>query len=385
MSSDGSNVTPLLTMPGSQYAPAWSPDGSQIAFVGEVPGAEAQLYVAAADGSSRSALVSIGAATRRRALAWSPTGAVPPLPTLALEAAGGDRQTDTVRGTLANPLMVRLLRDGVPVSGEAVTWSVASGDGSVTASTTLTDAQGLASVGWTLGDQAGVKLALASVSGATGSPVVFQADARGGHVVALYSPHFEPAGVVSSFIEDLRAIARDAYGNGVAGARIQWRIVTGGGSIVPATATTGSDGYAWAEFTLGAGEGEHTVAVNAPDFPGVAEATVTKTAVTTLVWVSNWDWDSFAYLGDFAPADVTVPSDRTVAWVWNHTDMNNWRHNITFEDDPSEPVSSPTMGSPEGGVFFTRRFDGPPRIVRYRCTLHSSSFSEGEIGSVTVR
>jgi hypothetical protein len=67
-------------------------------------------------------------------------------------------------------------RYGNPVVGATVHWQVTSGEGSVSAESVLTDAEGRATVTWTLGDGIGVHRLAASVDGgATGSPVVFTA------------------------------------------------------------------------------------------------------------------------------------------------------------------------------------------------------------------
>lgn len=54
-------------------------------------------------------------------------------------------------------------------------------------------------------------------------------------------------------------------------------------------------------------------------------------------------------------------------------------HNVSFEDDPAS--NSPTLAD---GIF-TRTFVGLPRTIRYRCTRHSTSFTEGEVGVVRIR
>ena len=50
MNADGSDKTRLTTSPATNKSPAWSPDGTQIAFVSE-RNEETEIYVMNRDGS----------------------------------------------------------------------------------------------------------------------------------------------------------------------------------------------------------------------------------------------------------------------------------------------------------------------------------------------
>ena len=71
MNEDGSGVTRLTPETAASYRPAWSPDGTRIAFVSERDG-NAELYVMNADGTNQRRLTSHPAADRDPA--WSPDG-----------------------------------------------------------------------------------------------------------------------------------------------------------------------------------------------------------------------------------------------------------------------------------------------------------------------
>jgi len=66
MNPDGSNVTTLMTGPATGMAPAWSPDGTKIAFVTLFPG-NLEIQVMNADGSGVTRL------TYNPAAEWGPT------------------------------------------------------------------------------------------------------------------------------------------------------------------------------------------------------------------------------------------------------------------------------------------------------------------------
>lgn len=73
MDADGSNPTRLTTHPQNDKCPAWSPDGSKIAFTSWRDG-NFQIYVMNADGSGQTRLTNNSAATDSQP-AWSPDGA----------------------------------------------------------------------------------------------------------------------------------------------------------------------------------------------------------------------------------------------------------------------------------------------------------------------
>jgi plastocyanin len=130
------------------------------------------------------------------------TGPVQSPPVVAKTATkSGDLQTGLVGTALPNALRVMVTRDGEPASGVGVTW--ATGSGTVTPSNAETDADGLSTTTWTLGDTPGTVTATASVTSATGSPVTFTATAiEGGGEneitvqVLSDAPRFEPEDII---------------------------------------------------------------------------------------------------------------------------------------------------------------------------------------------
>jgi plastocyanin len=102
--------------------------------------------------------------------------------------------------------------------------------------------------------------------------------------------------------------------------------------------------------------------------------TFSATAVTVMVEVR----DSEA--GGFIPKHVTVPPGKSVAWTYSSGQGR--LHNVTFEDDPTQPVSSRVLWLP--GMYHVRSFGATSDLIRYRCTYHSTGFTDGEVGTVTV-
>ena len=101
---------------------------------------------------------------------------VAPLPS-NLTIASGNNQRVTPGGTLPAALEVAVTNsDGDGLSGVNVNWVVTAGDGTLSATRTITDSDGRASVDWTLGSRPGSQSVEAIVV-AVASPALFSATA----------------------------------------------------------------------------------------------------------------------------------------------------------------------------------------------------------------
>lgn len=97
--------------------------------------------------------------------------------TVALASGGG--QVGGVNTKLPQPITVKVLNAlGAPVSGFLVSFTVASGGGSVSPVAALTDTSGQASTTWTLGPTPGTQSLTVTATGATGSPLTVSATAQ---------------------------------------------------------------------------------------------------------------------------------------------------------------------------------------------------------------
>jgi hypothetical protein len=162
-----------------------------------------------------------------------------------LTRVSGDAQTGDAGSELAQPLVVELRQNGVAVSGAQVTWTPSAG---AAGQPSVTDALGRASTRWLLGPRAGTQQLVAQASGA--EPVAFSATAQAGAPALLEpAPAASPAKPLGG-TDTLAVRVRDAAGNPVAGAVVQWSVLRGGGTIT-ASGTSGADGLARAVWELG--------------------------------------------------------------------------------------------------------------------------------------
>ncbi len=103
---------------------------------------------------------------------------VTPGPADRLALVAGDAQVGLAAMTLPTPLSVRVTDAFTnPVAAVDVSWTVTTGSGAPSASTTPSEADGIAAVSYTLGRFAGDEAVEASTTGLNGSPVVFRATA----------------------------------------------------------------------------------------------------------------------------------------------------------------------------------------------------------------
>ena len=139
----------------------------------------------------------------------------------ALAVVSGSGQSGTVgkatAPTLASPLVAKVTAaDGLGVAGVTVNFAAATGSGSVSPSSAVTDVGGIAQTSWTLANTAGTQTATASVAGLTGSPVTFTATGAAAVATKLAFTAV-PASVVAAAPFNVAVTALDAASDVVSG------------------------------------------------------------------------------------------------------------------------------------------------------------------------
>ncbi|MGH7700690.1 MAG: cupredoxin domain-containing protein [Gemmatimonadales bacterium] len=76
----------------------------------------------------------------------------------------------------------------------------------------------------------------------------------------------------------------------------------------------------------------------------------------------------------FAPASSPIATGAGITWTWGGGNT----HNVTFEDAGFTNSTTKTSGTHAQAFANAGTF-------RYRCTIHSSNFNSGMVGSVTVQ
>jgi alpha-tubulin suppressor-like RCC1 family protein len=188
---------------------------------------------------------------------------------------GGNNQTAVAGRTVSTPPSV-IVRDAnsLPVSGVTVSFSVASGGGSVTGDTQITNASGIATVGsWRLGP--GTNKLTATSPGLTGSPLTINANLG---VVPM---------AVSAGLYHTCALTQaggvKCWGNNFDGE-------LGDGTTVDRTVAVDVFGLTWGVSSIASGS-HHTC------------------ALTILGGVKCWGYNGFGALGDGTTRSRSIPVD----------------------------------------------------------------------------
>ncbi len=191
----------------------------------------------------------------------------------------GNSQTDTVAATLATAYAVRVTDNANNgVSGVPVAWTVTGGGGSITSSS-MTDANGVATATRVLGTTAGTQTASAAVGGLAGSPVAFTATATPGSTaqVVIVAGNNQSATVNTAVATAPSVRVSDGFGNVKSGVGVTFSVTAGGGAVTGGSQTTNASGIATAtSWTLGTVAGTNTLGATAAGLPG-SPATFTAT------------------------------------------------------------------------------------------------------------
>lgn len=205
-----------------------------------------------------------------------------------LQVVEGNNQFGVEGAETAFPLRVRV-RDsfGNVVAGAVVTWSVSAGGGSLAASTSTSNAEGIATApAWTLG--VGVdplQVVVASLGGfsAPFSAVTGIAPAS----VTVEVPAPATAAVGDPLTPAPAFTVRDSSGLAITGFPVIVAVTSGGGSLAAAPTVTSSGSTPIGTWTLGTALGDQVVTVSVVGLPdldftvsGVAAATATMDVMT---------------------------------------------------------------------------------------------------------
>ena len=162
-----------------------------------------------------------------------------------VQTVSGDLQSAVVGTALPDPLVVQVSDPGNnPVPGIAVSFTVVSGGGSLTVDSAITDASGRASTVLTLGNRTEAINRVAVLAGGVGSTeftATGLADVPQDAQVLAGDGQIQPVGTTLPI--DLAVLVRDQFGNGVPGQDVNYAVLTGGGSIAPATLQTDANGW----------------------------------------------------------------------------------------------------------------------------------------------
>lgn len=330
-----------------------------------------------------------------------------PTPTLVIAVSAGDGQSAPVT---SGALLSALVTDaaGSPQSGVSVAWSVVSGGGAIPASS-LTNAAGVASATFTLGQIAGPQRARATASGAGGSPATFTVTAVAGAPTQLKKSTGDgQTGWAGSPLPIPYAVtAKDQYNNPVSGVMVNWAVTSGGGTVSAPSSVTATSGAATVTHTLGNTAPSQTVVATAAAIAGssvsfTATSTVGIRLASTVSVPANYGlhdtfvrdglaflcvWDEGVYIYDVGngiaggsiDAPTLVGSVKTVggnahnAW-WYHSPLGSKRYLFVGEEGAGSVGSS---SSGDIHVVDVSNMAAPVEVGRYHMTVAGGTGTAG--------
>jgi hypothetical protein len=172
----------------------------------------------------------------------------------SLQKVGGDGQAGGIGAPLGGQVRVQARdRLGAAVAGQAVTFTVSTGGGSVSSATVVTGSDGTASTTWTLG-AAGANTLTATLPGAPASQVVFNATAVTtlAGSISIAAGGFQAAMEGASVPVAPAVRVETASGSAMPGVTVNFTVTSGGGQVTGGSAITNAFGVATVtRWTLG--------------------------------------------------------------------------------------------------------------------------------------
>jgi plastocyanin len=303
------------------------------------------------------------------------SGGGPTAPSAAIQktsTASGDAQTGGVTTALPNPLRVVVTLNGTPQVGRSVTWA-SSAVGSSISPGGNTDANGIATANWTLGQTAGTETATATLSGATGSPVTFTATATPGPAtqLMLVSGNNQTGLTNTALASPVVVKAGDQFGNGVSGITVAWQVTSGAASVTPPSGPTDANGTAQRTVTIGATSGSVTITATSSGLTNSPATTLHETSYDAMVTVGPGIAFKSVRNATSNSALDTIPVGGTVLWTWA---PNSVAHSVRSTGAPTFTGS----GAPQTSGTYSNTFTAIGNYA-YDCIVHPAPQMTGLI------
>lgn len=286
-------------------------------------------------------------------------------------APNGDNQTAPVSSVLPESLAVMVQEDGVPKAGVMVTWMAQGVGGLASPTTALTDANGRAAARWTLGSVLGAQTARATLFGATGSPVTFNAfgDPPAGSTLTRVGGDITQTVYLDlDYGVAMLVFLSEPDGDALPGLTVNWAVLSGSVSLVGGNSSvTDGGGIVTKGITGGISAGPAVVRATSPAAPG-SQVDFNLTVKVAPVVVNLGDNFFKSQRNNSSnPAVDTTTVGRDVLWINLFSS-----HSIESIGSPSFPSSATIDGS--GPSTYAVTFD-TPGTYQYDCSIHTSAMT----------
>ena len=224
-------------------------------------------------------------------------------------AINGGSTSGQIGTALAVPPSV-IVRDvnNIPVAGVTVSFAVASGGGTITGATQVTNASGIATVGsWTLGALVGANTMTATSGTLGGSPLMIAATALTSAATQMALNSSSTTGTAGQNVATAPSvIIKDASNNPVAGVPVTFSVGSGGGSITGVNQVSDANGIATlGSWKLGGTVGSNTVIATSA---GLTNSPLTITATGAAGAATQMSLNGGSTTGSINTAVANPPS-----------------------------------------------------------------------------
>lgn len=296
-----------------------------------------------------------------------------------LQIISGDGQSGPAGRPLDQDFVVeaRAPAGGVLDSAQ-ITWSVTSGGGSLSETSTLTDRNGRASTRYTPGSGAGVQEITASL--ATGASVTFRVTTdAAGRALIITRGNLQRGLVFASPNEALEVQLLGETGSGLPGTAILWE-VDGDASLAASSVATDADGKASNVLTFGATAGMVMVRARAPGVTDPVVFTLTSSLPAVATVGGNGQSGTVNQpLANELTIDLALPASKSLTGVpvqWQVLTGGGTLSSATTLSNAQGRVSNSwTLGGLTGEQTVQASLPGG-QLVIFRAT------AEGEVGVV---
>ncbi len=277
----------------------------------------------------------------------------------------GDNLTGQVGTPLATPHDVLITdANGNPVGGVTVTWAAATGGGSVSPTTSVTNAGGHAQTTRTLGPVPGTQTTTASATGLTTVTFTVTAQVGGATQMAINAGNSQTDTVGQTLPTAISVVVRDALNNPVSGVTVGWSVLGGGGSVSAPSSVTDAGGIASINWTLGTRR-------TATDSVQTAQATSVGSPVQFVAYGVPGGVSATHTTVVAAPATITVSGGSSVSTI-----------TVTALDQFDNPIKGKTVtlaAAPTAGNTLTQ-----PAAATDANGVATGSLSSTTAGTKTV-
>ena len=175
----------------------------------------------------------------------------------------GDNQESLPSAALANPFVVEVQDERrVAFEGVPVTFTVTSGDGTLSTTSTATNTNGRAESILTLGPNPGTNTVTVSAAGIPEGQTFNAVDIRVPKTLEIISGD-DQEGLPGAALDKPFAVeVRDQFDKPLPDAQVTFAVTSGGGRLSATSVTTNSNGRAESTLTLGPNPGTNTVTVS---------------------------------------------------------------------------------------------------------------------------